>query len=218
MAFGIGGFNPAQMVSQIAVAAATGGASIVAQLAIRVASEVAKQVLQQVGQQLGIPQPIIDAAQGTIDVATGNPAGAAAEFSAAAGGAAGMIAEIGEQFGASPSEIGEGQREVEQIQDQMVRSMVEQGSQDEDGNPRGLAAGRTAGGKSWLMALAKALGAQLNAAQNELERTMDGTNWKKADQVAEFQAQSQQFALFMNTATNVIKTVGESLSTMARKQ
>lgn len=218
MSFGIGSFNPVQAVSTIALATATGGSSLIAQLAMRVAAQVVKEVIQQVGQQLGMPQEIIDAAQGSVAATTGDYAGAAAEYAAAAGGAAGIVAAAGEQFGASPSEIGSGQREIEDIKDQMIRSMVERGSQDEDGNSRGLAAGRGGGGRSWLMALAKALGAQLNAAQNELERTMDGTNWKKADQVAEFQAQSQQFALFMNTATNVIKTVGESLSTMARKQ
>lgn len=212
MAFGI---NPFNAVSQMALATVTGGSSlIVSQIVRQVVSQIAQQIIQQLGQQMGLPQGVIDMAQGAAAGGLGDFQGAVQNYQ-----------EAGQSFAqqffpdATPQEQGQIQSAEDQIRESMSNWVAQSGGgQDEDGNPRGLAAGRAGGGQSWLMALAKALGSQLNAAQNELERTMDGTNWKEAGQVAEFQAQSQQFALFMNTATNVIKTVGESLSTMARKQ
>ena len=208
-------FNPANLVSQAALAMATGGTSlIVSQIVRQVVSQIAQQIIQQIGQQMGLPQGVIDMAQGAVAGGLGDFQGAAQNYQ-----------EAGESFAQQffPNATASERGQIDQGEDTIRQSMADwiarsSGGSDEDGNPRGIAQGRVGGGQSWLMALAKALGAQLNAAQNELERTMDGTNWKKADQVAEFQAQSQQFALFMNTATNVIKTVGESLSTMARKQ
>lgn len=208
-------FNPQSFIVNAALAAATGGTSlIVSQIVKQVVSQIAQQIIQQLGDKMGLPQGVIDMAQATVAGGLGDIQGARQNYIEAG-------QSFSEQFfpNASASERGELAQSEDKIRDSIIDSIVKQsGGADEDGNPRGIAQGRSAAGQSWLMALAKSLGAQLNQAQGELERTMDGTNWKKADQVAEFQAQSQQFALFMNTATNVIKTVGESLSTMARKQ
>lgn len=209
--------NPASFVSTIALTAATGGAGLlVSQIVTQIASKIGQQMLQQFGQQLGLPQSVIDAAQGAMCSAMGDVGGAMQNYQEASSGF------VEDYFqGASPQQSGDIQRGVDEIeksmQDWFAQSVANSG-RDEEGNARGGSAGRSSGGGSWLMALAKALGNQLNAAQAKLERTMDGTNWEKSDQVAEFQAMSQEFALFMNTATNVLKTVGESLSTMARKQ
>lgn len=213
-----GGFNPISMISQVALAAVTGGGSIIAQLAMQVAMQVAKEVIQQVGQQLGLPQPMIDAAQGAFDMATGNPAGAAQEFQQAAGGAVGLIGQIGNMFNASPAEVGKAQQDVDKAKQQLIRNLVEQGQgQDEEGNSRGGGRAAQGAGGSWLMAIAKALANQVQSQADKLERKMNSTDWDKAGQAAEFQAYSQQFSLVMNTATNAIKTIGESLTAMARK-
>ena len=211
-----GGFNPISMVSQVALGAMTGGTSLIAQMAMQIAMQVAKEVIQQVGQQLGLPQPMIDAAQGAFDMASGNAAGAAQEFQQAAGGAAGMVSQLGQQSGASPTEIGQQQQSIDEAKNQQILDMVKQGqSFDEDGNSK--SSGSIAAKGGWLMAIAKSLANQLTAQGNELEKKMQSTDWKDAGATAEFQAQSQQFNLVMSTATNVIKTLGEALSNMARK-
>ncbi len=207
-------FNPLNTVSQLALASVTGGTSlIVSQIVGQIASKIGQQLIQQFGQQMGLPQGAIDMAQGAFAGAVGDTGGAIQNYQEAG-------SSFAEQYfpGASPQQQGEVERGTDTIAKSMADWMAANapGGSDENGNPKGLSAGR--GGGSWLMALARALGNQLNAAQAKLERTMDGTNWEKSDQVAEFQAMSQEFALFMNTATNVLKTVGESLSTMARKQ
>jgi len=210
-------FNPLAAASQIALGVATGGTSLlVSQIVKAVVSQIAQQIIQKLGDQMGLPQGVIDMAQATVAGGLGDIQGARQNY-----------AEAGQSLAQDffPNASASDRGAIAQSEDTLHQSIADYvaatgaSGADEDGNPRGLAAGRSGGGgQSWLMALAKALGSQLNEAQNQLEQTMDGTNWKKADQVAEFQAQSQQFALFMNTATNVIKTVGESLSTMARKQ
>lgn len=210
-----GGFNPVNFVSQAALAAMTGGTSlIVSQLASQLISSIAQQVIQQVGQQLGLPQPAIDLAQGAFAAEFGDVPGATQNYQEALDG-------ILQGFpNASPAEQGALQGASDDaynaLQD-IARNMVEQASsQDAEGNVRG--GGRSAGGApSWLMAIAKGLGHMLNAQAQKLEDKMNSTNWDKAGEAAEFQAQSQEFGLAMNTATNAIKTIGDALSTMARK-
>ncbi len=208
-----GGFNPVNFVSQAALAAMTGGTSlIVSQLATQLISSIAQQVIQQVGQELGLPQPAIDLAQGAFAAEFGDVAGATQNYQEALDG-------IVQGFpNASPAEQGELQRASDGAYDALqdiARSMVEQAStQDADGNVKG---GRSGGAPSWLMAIAKGLGRMLDSQANKLENKMNSTNWDKAGEAAEFQAQSQEFGLAMNTATNAIKTIGDALTTMARK-
>ncbi|MBS7458789.1 hypothetical protein [Coralloluteibacterium stylophorae] len=81
----------------------------------------------------------------------------------------------------------------------------------------------TAGSKSkvggFLMALAEALGKQIDAAAEDLKQFSEslGKN-PTAEQTTELTARSQMFSLFMNNASTVIKTVGEANAAMARKQ
>ncbi|WP_419815616.1 hypothetical protein [Glacieibacterium sp.] len=219
MSFGIGSFNPMQMVSQAALAMATGGTSLIAQVALQLATQVGKEILQQVGQQLGVPQPMIDAAQGGLDIAAGNPAGAAQEYSQAAQGSASLIADAGELFRQSPAQIGGAQRDVQSAVEDFIQNQILQGAQqgsDEDGNVRGIGAKGSSKG-SWLMVLAEALGRQANAAADELASKSNSLDWKDPKQSSDFQALTQQFNMLMSAITNAIKSVGEGLTTAARK-
>ena len=78
-----------------------------------------------------------------------------------------------------------------------------------------------AGGKggSWLMAMARALGEKADKLAGEMQDMADKMAADKSDPSAslEFSAKSQEFGLFMNSATNALKTAGESLTTAARK-
>lgn len=220
MSFGIGSFNPMQMVSQAALAMATGGTSLIAQMALQIATQIGKELIQTLGQQMGLPQPMIDAAQGALETAAGNPAGAAQEYAQAAQGSAAMVADLGQLFQQSPAQIGEAQRDVQSAQDDFIQNQILQGAQqgsDEDGNARGVGAKGSASKGSWLMVLAEALGRKANAAANELASKSNSLDWKDPKQSSDFQALTQQFNMLMSAITNAIKSVGEGMTTAARK-
>lgn len=90
------------------------------------------------------------------------------------------------------------------------------GGSDKDGN--GL-------GESWLVAIAKAMGKMLGQqAQHlvDLTNQMSQHTGKDDAQVfqqlnAEFSAQSQMFGILSNSFSNSIKTIGDGLTTLARK-
>ena len=236
--FGIGGFNPLQMISQAALAVATGGTSLIAQIAMQVATQIASQVLQQVGEKLGLPQSVIDMAQGAMFAASGNPAAAAQEYTQAASSGLGSIMQnAGSAFGASPAAVGQATREVqsaakevESIAEQQTNAYMKEAleGKDEDGNSNKgkRAMGANAGaGQSFLMRLAIALGGVIDGKMDEqLEkaREIDG---KKASgdkstlstDGAILQALAQEISIMSNALNNSMKAIGEAVSTLARK-
>lgn len=216
-----GGFNPLNLVSQIALAAATGGTSlIVTQVLQQVVSKLVQEVIQTIGQELGLPQSVIDMAQGAAAGAMGDVGGAAQNYQEAALGASELAEYYAGEFGASPFEQAQLGNTVEDQKQQILDSIRQNNpfGADEEGNVGGSAKGAAASGKgSWLMALASALGKQLDKAQAQFEAKMDSTDWEDAKASMEMQASAQEFSLFMSTCTNVIKTIGEALSQMAKK-
>lgn len=210
-----GGFNPVSFISQAALATMTGGTSlIVSQLTKQLVSSIAQQVIQQMGQQLGLPQPMIDMAQGAAAAQFGDIGGAAQNYQEALGGIQSLFPN------ASPADQGALQGAADDTYEasndfalNMLRDLQENSGVDGQGNAKG----RAAAGGSWLMAIAKGLGKMLTEQANDLTDKMNSTDWKDAGQSAEFQAQSQEFSLAMNSATTSIKAIGEALSTMARK-
>jgi hypothetical protein len=191
--FGIN-LNFASMISQIALAAATGGASIAMQAAMRmVVTAVAQQVLQQLGQQLGLPRGVIDMAMQAFSAASGQPgAGQAMSLGQAVGGAAQLL-------NLSPAQEGQMSRDVNAGMQQLLDNIKNDSySVGDDGN--GKIKGKAAiAGKSWLMAIAELLGNKLNQAAEELKNKSDATDWK-------------------DSVNSAIKSLGEALTAMARKQ
>jgi hypothetical protein len=211
-----GGFNPVSLVSQAALATMTGGTSlIVSQLAKQLVSSIAQQVIQDIGQKLGLPQPMIDLAQGAAATQFGDAAGATQNYQEALQGIQDLFP------GASPSDVGALQGAADDTYSSatdlalnMIRNLQDGQGQDAEGNAKG--SGKASGG-SWLLAIAKGLGKMLSEQAKQLEDKMNSTDWKDPGESAEFQAQSQEFGIAMNSATNAIKSIGEALSTMARK-
>lgn len=206
-----GSFNPINMVSQVALAVATGGTSLVAQLAMQVASQMVGQVIQGLGQQLGLPQEMIDVAKdAAAGVMTGGLAGAAAgAIAGGAGGIASSVEELGQATGATPSDIGAAQGDAERA----VNDMVSKLSEGEDFK-QAKAAGK---GGGWLMAMATVLGKQLNEMAADMETMAGQISKDTPDLTAKFGALSQQFGILMNATTNAIKTIGEAMANTARK-
>jgi hypothetical protein len=190
--------NPVNSVTSVL----TGGLSKISSL--NVVSSFGQNLIQKLGTALGLPQPLIDAAQGAFAAASGDPAGAASNAFEAGQGFA-------EAIGKGFSEAADAGRQLEDMINRMASDLA--GGQD--------AKNAKAGGKggSWLMAMAQALGKkadQLADQMQDLATQMSAKDSKPSDS-ALFGAKSQEFGLFMNATNNAIKTAGESLTTMARK-
>jgi len=167
-------------------------------------SSLGQGLIQKLGDFLNVPQPIIDAAQGAFAAATGDPIGAATN-----------AFEAGQGFAEA---IGKGVAEAADVGRQVEESLAKLAA-DIAGGPEAREAKAGGKGGSWLMAMAKALGAkadQLADQMSELADNMAAEDSKPSDS-ALFSAKSQEFGLFMNATNNAIKTAGESLTTMARK-
>lgn len=80
------------------------------------------------------------------------------------------------------------------------------------------------GSKSWLVAIAQALGTMLGEKAETMKGLVDKMN--SADEngkefnmaLTEFQAESQMFSMLSNASSTAIKSIGEGLTSNARKQ
>jgi hypothetical protein len=198
--FGIDGLNP---ISMFATAAFGPLGGIVSQLATQVVSQLGQQLIGQLGQQMGLPQSAIDMAQGAFAESVGDHMGAAQNLDEA-------IEAFGQATGASPAQIGDAQNQAQKILEQTAKDA----SESDD------AKDAKAGGKggSWLLALAKALGTKMDGLADKMEKQSKNLDEGKPSDSAEFSATSQQFNMLMNASSNAIKTIGEALGNMARKQ
>jgi hypothetical protein len=173
-----------------------------ASIAMRaVVSAVAQQVIQKLGQQLGLPQSIINMAQTAFSAASGGQ------------GLPRTIPALAQQFGLSAMQQGEMERTVSDITNNLANSL----SQSKE-----FKEAKASGGKSWLMAIAEALGKQADKLANEMQAMSDklgsGSKESQASDNLKFGAKSQEFGQFFNSANTVIKTVGEALNAGSRKQ
>jgi hypothetical protein len=87
------------------------------------------------------------------------------------------------------------------------------------------------GGKSWLVAIAQAMGNALGtkaAKLVELSHKLDSLAGKSSDDqkaakefqktMAEFQAESQLFSMMSNAFSTAVKSIGEGMTALSRKQ
>lgn len=106
-----------------------------------------------------------------------------------------------------------------------VMDMVKQSMQESTGSATG-SSGSTGGSGNWLAVLAKALGQTAGKALENmvnLGKSMGGIDSKEnpaqfAETQAEFQAQAQIFKMFQEAIATMIKSIGEGMSSVARKQ
>jgi hypothetical protein len=119
-------------------------------------------------------------------------------------------------------------KDIQDMMSQWASSIAQQTCQylDEEG---GVSGGKgKSSGESWLVAMAKAMGsiAGKHAAElQKLSKAMDnagsaeggGASQEFMELQSKFQAESQLFGMLQNSFANAIKTIGEGLTTMARK-
>ena len=188
--------NPATLM-QLAMGPA-GWASIAMKAVI---SAVGQQVIQQLGQQLGLPQSIISLAQNAFSAASGGQ------------GAPSSIPQLAAQFGLSAMQEGQLQRSVDNAVNDMVSSL---------GEGKDFKEAKSTGGKSWIMAIAEALGKQADKLAKEMDdmsaKLGSGDEKSRASDNLKFGAKSQEFSMFFSSANTVIKSIGEALASGARKQ
>jgi hypothetical protein len=167
-------------------------------------SSFGQNLIQKLGTAMGLPQPIIDAAQGAFAAASGDPMGAARNAFEAGQGFAGAV-------GRGISDAADYGRDFDNAITRMAADIA--------GGDEFRSAKSGGKGGSWLMAMARALGAKADKLASQMEdlaSKMSSENSKPSDSMA-FSAKSQEFGLFMNAASNALKTAGESLTTVARK-
>lgn len=194
------GLNP---VSLLATAAFGPLGGIVSQLAQQVVSQLGQQLIQNLGDQMGLPQSSIDMAQGSFAGGLGDIQGSAQNLDEA-------LQAFGQETGASPAQIGDAQR--------MVQDLLQQAASDamETEDAKDAKAGGKGGG--WLRALARALGEAADKAADDLERKAGGLDNASPSESAEYSADAQAFSMLMNAINTAIKAVGEALGSVARKQ
>ncbi|MET3725841.1 hypothetical protein [Sphingomonas trueperi] len=201
------------LVNPMNVASLAMGPAGWASLAVRtLGTAIAKEVLQQLGQQLGLPQSAINLVQDGFSMATGSVGGPASIAEAVA-----SLAEVG---GLTPFAQGELQRSAESD----ARDMFQQLSDAfQSGEAQAKAQSSRGGkGRSWLQAIADSMSAVLDKKVQDMDRMSQaldkqGTN-RSTKMSTDLQVAGQEFSFLMNTSSTVIKTIGEGLSGMARKQ
>lgn len=231
--FGIGGGNNIfssllGTVAQVALGFATGGASMLIQQAMKsVLMSIGDQVLQKFGQQLGLPQSAIDMAQAAFHSASGDPGGAVQNLQEAVGG-------LGDAAGFDPFQAGQLQRATQDAADLFMNQLQEklESGRDEDGNQAQgarakAAAARAGGGESFLVRLAIAMGTAIDKKMDEMLEKAEAIDEAKGggsgeSQItkmgAELTALSQEVSILTNALNTSLKSIGEAVSTLARKQ
>lgn len=183
-----------------------------ASLAMRtVGAAIGQQVIQQLGQRLGLPQGMISMAQNSFAAATGMPAGLSIN---------GAVSSLAQRYGLSALQEGQLQRAAQQDVQNNIDKLIDA---FKSGKEKAETEGARGNGKgSWLQRIADAMASALDSKVEEMDKLStaidkQGTN-KSTKTTTDLQVAAQEFSFLMSTASTVIKSLGEGLSTMARKQ
>ena len=123
---------------------------------------------------------------------------------------------------ADPKKVEESNKKLQQAQDEYAASMAQlhQAAMDAAEGSDSTSSG-SCNGKSWYMALAKAMGKSANAGAAEIEKLtkkMTGASKDdKPDIQIELQAASQRFSYMMSAINNALTTIGQASTGMVRK-
>jgi hypothetical protein len=218
MSFNLGGVF--KIVAPLALAAFTGGASLAVMAQQMATRALVTQLVQFAAQQLGVPPQMLQAALGAAGMA---------------GGGSTDWMSLLQENGASATQLGElargFQSAVSQGQDALGTVLQDQlNSLNRDASTKkGKAdmAAIMAGKGSILMKLAVVLGMIADQKMNDMAKKaqdigamgeIKGGNQAKFTQMnAELQALGQELNVVSQGLSNVLKSIGEASSTIARK-
>jgi hypothetical protein len=210
-------------VAPLALTALTGGAAapFMAMAMKAIASEILKMAIDYVGQQLNASFGDISRAQSSVND----------RFETTNRSVRDIIQDYGDQVGASLTEIGQQQSAAE-----MTMKQVQDNIKETFANMSPARREKVKGGRSWLQVMADAMSQILDASLKKVDAKSTaladiqraGGSLKgqaAADNAAqstkansEFAVANQEFSILMNSVNTAIKTIGEGLATMARKQ
>lgn len=224
--------NPLTL-AQVAMGPA-GWASILAKAVIQ---QVATQVIQKIGQEIGLPPAVISAATTAFGQAAGfGGAGGIPGLNANGFNSAQLLNHLTSRGGMSFTDaakfirdIGEQTKkaQTQELKD-TVQNFIDQINRDSDNKKLSRRVDQVMNGKgSLLMKLATALGMLADKKMNDMaDKTKElgkfgeitGKNQGKYGELTgQIQALGQEMSMISNAMSNVIKTVGEAGSTIARK-
>jgi isopenicillin N synthase-like dioxygenase len=200
--------NP-MTIAQLAMGPA-GWASLAARMIIQA---VGQQVIQLLGQKLGLPQGMIDIAK--------------TAFSASTGGVNGQtigeaVQQATEGLGFSPMQQGQIARDMSQKAENIAEKLFQASREgSERAKTDGAKDGKTGKG-NWLRAIAEVMAASMDKKIEEMQQLAQAYDSQSKDNkstktMTDLQVATQEFSYLMQSTTNMIKTIGEGLSTMARK-
>lgn len=140
-----------------------------------------------------------------------------------------QVNNFADAAGATDTERGDLQRQVSDLQD-LVNKLVSQANENDS---QKASEGKPGKADSWLVAIAKAMGAtagriasDMVKLSNDIGNVKTGGSQDQQQEAAkqmqqlnaEFQAQSQMLNLVSNSISTGLKSIGEAMTTIARKQ
>lgn len=136
-----------------------------------------------------------------------------------------LLQDFFQQLGGNNMQIASLEQQLQDVQQLLTQLINDTGRENEDqaaggsGGARGGGRGGNASGAAgWLYALAQALGEKLDELAHEMQEKAKAIDKEDPSTSVEFQVISQQFGIVMNAASTALKQVGESMTSMARKQ
>ena len=216
MSFLGGSLSITSIVTQGVEAVETGGLSLAAGTALKgVVGAIGDSILQQVGQQLGLPQSVIDTSSALLHEGSGDPAGAAQHLQAA-------VSDLANATGGTALEQGQFANSAQSYADQLCSGMIESMK-----NSGGRSGGEATNGQSFLEKLAIALGSVLDQKLNDMMDlsnqigslgTISNSNQSQLGMLTgKMQAEGQEVSMLSNALDNSIKSTGDAMSTLAKK-
>lgn len=216
----------------VGLAAFTGGASLVLTQAFsQLATQAFSQALTQVaGQAIG--QMTQQLATQAFSSVLGNVLGLAGQVGQEVSQAAQQALNAGNHQGPNGSYSGDVDRArgnmgdaiakfIDQVAKEqgtsvgdMLSQLINDSGRDRDDSVQN---GGGKGKMSWLRALAEGLGKLLNESAKDMQDKASKITKDDPKTSTDFQVASQEFNMLMQTATTAIKSIGEGLSTAARK-
>ena len=210
MAFGLGNVF-GSMINPLSIAQLAMGPAGWASLAARaIFSAVGQQVIQQLGDKLGLPQGMIDVAQGAFAAGMGDKNGVRQNIREA-------VDSLGDQFNLSPFDRGQLERAANRDSGDLFEKLLEAAKQGKERAERGDSKSGKGSG-SWLREVAALMAQAMDSKIKEMKSLAGQIDKTKTTALQnDLQVATQEFAFLMNSTANMIKTVGEGLGTMARK-
>lgn len=222
--FGIGGggfnLNSIMNAAMFTAGFVTGGATWAA-LAQQVFQNVAMQAFQGALNQMGIGGPMAELMMGAFAQGMG--------FTPAEGGLEDLIGQVISEANGGETYTGDLDRAVSDLTDQITQALLDAERDAREGESTSSASGSSEG-KSWLVAIAEALGkamgehaANMVGYANDMNNATGGGDDPEAAREfaalqAKMQGEAQMFSIASSTMATTIKAIGEGLSGVARKQ